>query len=85
MKTINYNGRNIELTAIKFVYDDETSVQEGVLLHDTTDEFSNGDTIYGCGWRLSMINDAYDVDCLIASNEGTSYATIDVNGVYHIN
>lgn len=84
MKTINYNGRDIEITAIRFTYADETTVQDGVLLHDTTDEFSDGDTIYGNGWTLDMINDASDIESLLTSTDGTTYFTRNDDGAYHI-
>ena len=84
MKTINYNGRNVEITAIRFTYADETTIQDGVLLHDTTDEFSDGDTIYGNGWTLDMINDASDIENLLTSTDGTTYFTRNDDGTYHI-
>lgn len=84
MKTINCNGRNVEITAIRFTYADETTIQDGVLLHDTTDEFSDGDTIYGNGWTIDMVNDDADVENLLTSTDGTTYFTRNDDGSYHI-
>lgn len=84
MKSINYNGRDIEVTAIRFTYTDETTIQDGVLLHDTTDEFADGDAIYGNGWTLDMINDADDIETMLTSGDGTTYFTRNDDGIYHI-
>ena len=84
MKTINYDGRDIEITAIRFTFANETTVQEGVLIHDTTDKFSDGDTIYGNGWTIDQINDESDLDTLFSSGDASAYWHQNEDGTYNI-
>lgn len=82
MKAISYNGSNIELTAVRFTFRDETTIQDGVLLHDTNDINHDGDAIYGNGWTLDQIEDASDVESLITSGDGTTYWRRNDDGTY---
>lgn len=84
MKTINYKGTGIEISAVRFVYGAEGTMQDGILVHDTTDEFRNGDALYGNGWNINMVNDADDVDSLLASGDGTTYWHQNDDGTYTI-
>ena len=79
MKTINYEGREIEITAIRFTFADETTIQDGVLIHDTTDEFSNGDMIYGVS--SDTIQDADDLS-LLFEDVGCTVFTRNADGTY---
>lgn len=83
-KTIKYHWRDIELKAVKFVCGNETVVQDGILVHDTTDEFADGDTIYGNGWRIGYVRDSCDLETLLTSSEGTTNFTVDSDGIYHV-
>lgn len=82
MKTMNYQGHEIELTAVSFRFAEETILQEGVLVHDTTDEFSDGDAIYGNGWTLDAIQDKSDLESLLTSGDGSTYITRNDDGTY---
>lgn len=84
MKTISYNGTDIEITAVRFTYGTETTAQEGILVHDTSDEFSNGDAIYGNGWNIGMINDSDDVESLLTSGDGSTYWHQNDDGTYTV-
>ena len=80
MKIINYKGREIEITPIRFTFADETTIQDGVLIHDTTDEFSNGDMIYGVS--SDAIQDADDLS-LLFEDAGCTVFTQNGDGTYH--
>lgn len=80
MKTINYNGRDIEITAIRFTFADETTVQDGVLIHDTADVFANGDMIYGVS--ADAIQDADDLHQLF-EDTGCTVFTRNADGTYY--
>lgn len=80
MKTINYKGSCIEISAIRFTFADENTIQEGILLHDTTDEFSNGDMIYGV--PFDSIQDADDLTQLF-EDTGCTVFTKNNDGTYH--
>lgn len=84
MKSINYNGTVIEITPIRFTFGSETTVQEGILVHDTSDEYCNGDAIYGNGWTVDMINDADDVETMFTSGDGSTYWHKNEDGTYTI-
>ena len=84
MKTINYKGRDIEISAIRFTYGTESTVQEGILVHDTTDEFCNGDAIYGNGWTIGMVEDESDLETLFTSGDGSTYIHRNENGTYNV-
>lgn len=84
MKTINYNGTDIEITAVRFIYGTETNLQDGILVHDTGDEFCNGDAIYGNGWTIDMVNDSDDVDSLLTSGDGSTYWHKNDDGTYTV-
>lgn len=82
MKTITYKGREIELHAVRYYFQDEQNAQEGVLVHDTTDEFSDGDAIYGNSWTLDDLNDESDLDTLFTSGNGSTYIRRNDDGTY---
>lgn len=80
MKTINYKGHIVEVSAIRFTFADEDTIQDGVLIHDTTDEFSNGDIIYGVS--ADTIQDADDLEQLF-EDTGCTVITRNADGTYH--
>lgn len=82
MKTIIYKNREIELHAVRYYYRDEQNAQEGVLVHDTTDEFSDGDAIFGNGWTLDAVNDEADLESLLTSGDGSTYIRRKADGTY---
>lgn len=81
---ISYQGREIEITEIRFAFGDEATIQEGVLVHDSADEFGDGDAIYGNGWTLDMIHDAADLESLFTSGDGSTYFYQSANGTYRV-
>lgn len=85
MKTMNYQGHEIELNAVFFRFGDEANLQEGILVHDTTDEFSDGDIIFGNGWTLDAILDESDLESLLTSGDGSTYITRNADGTYNMN
>lgn len=85
MKTMNYQGREIELTTVFFRFAEEANLQEGVYVHDTTDEFGDGDAIYGNGWTLGAIQDESDLESLLTSGDGSTYITRSADGTYTMN
>ena len=80
MKTINYKGRKIEITEIKFTFAKETTLQDGILIHDMEDEFSDGDMIYGVS--ADTIQDAGDIAQLF-EDTGCTVFTRNQDGTYH--
>ena len=80
MKTINFNGNDIEVSASRFTFADETAIQDGVLIHDTTDEFSDGDIIYGVS--ADTIQGADDLAQLF-EDTGCTVFTRNADGTYH--
>lgn len=84
MKSMNYQGHEIELTAVSFRFADEANLQDGILVHDTTDEFGNGDAIFGNGWTLDSIQDESDLESLLTSGDGSTYITRNADGTYHM-
>lgn len=84
MKSFTYKGTEIEVAAIRFVYGSEETVQDGILVHDSSDEFHDGDAIYGNGWTIDMVSDEDDVETLLSSGDGTTYFHRGDNGIYHI-
>ena len=84
MKSINYKGTDIEVTAVRFTFGSETTVQDGIMVHDTADEFSDGDAIYGNGWNIGMVNDSDDVESLLTSGDGSTYWHQNDNGTYTV-
>lgn len=85
MKTISYMGQEYELSKVYFTWREETTVQEGVLLHAVSDEFHDGDTLFGNGWTLDQINDESDLESLLTSgSDGTAYFHKSFDGTYHM-
>lgn len=80
MKTINFNGHGIEVSSIRFTFADEATSQEGILIHDTSDEFSNGDMIYGVS--ADTIQSADDLKQLF-EDTGCTVFTRNEDGTYH--
>lgn len=81
MKTINFKGHDIEVTPILFTFAYETTVQHGTLIHDKTDEFSDGDIIYGVS--ADTIQDADDLSQLL-EDTGCTVFTRNAGGIYHV-
>ena len=84
MRIINYKGREIEITPISFYYQEETELQEGVLVHDSQDALCDGDAIYGNGWMADSIQDESDLENLFTSGDGTTYWHKNADGTYTI-
>lgn len=84
MKVISHNGTDIEVSPVRFTFGDEATIQEGVLIHDMSDVFRDGDAIYGNGWTIAMINDADDIESLITSSDGSIYWHQNDDGTYTI-
>ena len=83
-KSFPYRDAAIEITSIRFIYADEKQVQDGILLHYTSDEFHDGDTIFCNGWTINMVNDTDDLETLLTSGDGTTYFTELNPGLYHV-
>jgi len=85
MKTINYMGQEYELYKVYFTWRECTTVQEGILLHAVSDEFCDGDTLYGNEWTLDQINDESDLETLLNSgSDGTTHFHKAFDGTYHM-
>jgi hypothetical protein len=82
MKNINYQGREIVVSAIQFRFMEEKNPQNGILIHDTADANRDGDAIYGNGWTIDQINDESDLDTLFADTCGTTYWHLGEDGIY---
>ena len=78
------DGREIELDAIRYYYQDEAISQDGIMVHYSSDEFCDGDTIYGNGWTLDQINDTDDLRSLLSDTCGTTYWTRLADGLYRV-
>lgn len=84
MKSIQYKGTEIEITAIRFIYGDDTTVQDGLLVHDTSDEFGDGDAIYGNSWTIGMVQDEADVESLLTSGDCSTCFSRNDDGTYTV-
>lgn len=85
MKSFTYQGHEIQLTTIRFTFGEEATAQDGILMHDANDAFSDGDAIFGNGWNLDMINDESDLESMLTSGDGTTYFSKNADGTYTIN
>ena len=84
MKSIQYKGTEIEITAIRFIHGDDTIVQDGLLVHDTSDEFGDGDAIYGNGWTIGIVQDEADVESLLTSGDCSTCFSRNDDGTYTV-
>ena len=73
--------RGVEFREIKYVYGNETDVQNGILIHDLNDIFHDGDTIIGNNSALPETEE--DAETILTDTAQTSYWTFD-DGIYRI-
>lgn len=81
-KTFTINGHDVTFTEIRFIYCDETTVQNGLLIHDETDEYHDGDCIIGNMCEMPETADEA-VDMLMYEHP-TSYISLRSDGIWHI-
>ena len=82
-KFFTVNGHEVEVTSCLYLYKDDP-VQEGVLVHDMTDEYHDGDAIYGDGNVIENIKEASDLeDILNYGAPETSFEKL-ADGLYKI-
>lgn len=63
-KVFTVNGHEVEVTSCLYLYKADP-VQEGVLVHDMTDEYHDGDAIYGDGNVIENIKEASDLEDIL--------------------
>jgi hypothetical protein len=83
-KTISYLGRDIELSTVFYNYRDDAQLHEGVFVHDTTDQFGDGDAVYVNDWTLNYINDSSDLESLFTSGDGVTCIEKNADGTYTV-
>ena len=85
-KVIPYLDREIELTSVFFHHYSDAgnlTLQEGILVHDSADEFHDGDAIYD--WKLEHVQYASDLDSLFENpSDGSTYFHRNHDGTYTI-
>ena len=79
MASVIMNGA--EFTEIKYVCGNETDVQNGILIHDLSDTYHDGDTIIGNNVVLPETEE--DAAAILADTAHTSHWTFD-DGIYRI-
>lgn len=84
MKTMQYNGRTVELTDILYRYEKEPELQCGVLVHDTEDKFHDGDAIYGNGWMIDSLESESDLETMLENETGSTDIEQNPDGTWHI-
>ena len=84
MKKFKYHDREIEIERVNFYFRDEPTLQEGIMVHDSTDVNSDGNAIFGNGWTLDSIEDSGDLESLFTSGDGTTYWCRNADGSYTI-
>lgn len=75
-KTFEICGRDIEFTEVTAIWHGEpdSGRRSAILIHDTTDEFKNGD---GVVFEADMPEDEYDAENLLNETTETYYETLD--------
>ncbi len=75
-KTIKVDGREIEFTEVTAIWHGapEEGRREAVLIHDTTDEFHDGDMVV---FEAAMPEDEADAKNLLWETGETYYETLD--------
>lgn len=82
-KVFTVNGHNVAFEEIRYIYGEETVIQDGLLIHDeTTDEFRDGDCIIG---NLNTIPETDEEAADMLANEYASTAiTMRPDGIWHV-
>lgn len=75
-RTFEINGRTVEFTEVTAVWHEEPEAgrRAAILIHDTTDEFRNGD---GVVFEADMPEDELDAENLLSETAETYYETLD--------
>ena len=81
-KVFKINGHQVTIEEIRYVYGEETEIQDGLLIHDETDEFHDGDCIIG---NLNTIPETDEEAADVLANEYASTAiTMRPDGIWHV-
>ena len=81
-KVFKINGNEVTFEEIKYIYGEETQIQDGLLIHDETDEFGDGDCIIG---NLNTIPETDEEAADMLANEYASTAiTMRPDGIWHV-
>lgn len=75
-KTFEINGREVEFTEVTAIWHEEPEAgrRQAILIHDTTDEFQNGD---GVVFEADMPEDEEGAENLLEEASETYYETLD--------
>lgn len=75
-KTFEINGREVVFTEVTAIWHEEPEEgrRQAILIHDTTDEFRNGD---GVVFEADMPEDEADAENLLEESVETYYETLD--------
>ena len=74
-----FNG--VEFTEIEYIFQDDTEIQQGILIHDLRDENRDGDMIIGNGAEMPTTEEEAK---MLLENETGSTQFHEVNGIYFI-
>ena len=81
-KVFKIDGREVTFEEIRFVYGDETEIQDGLLIHDETDEYGDGSGIIG---DMNTIPETDEEAADMLANEYASTAIkMRPDGIWHV-
>lgn len=81
-KVFTVNGHNVTFEEIRYIYGEEAEIQDGLLIHDVSDEFHDGDCIIG---NLNTIPETDEEAADMLANEYASTAiTMRPDGIWHV-
>lgn len=75
-RNFDIGGRTVEFTEVTAIWhqEPETGRREAILIHDTTDEFRNGD---GVVFEADMPESVEDAEVLLGGTAETYFETLD--------
>lgn len=75
-RNFEISGRTVEFTEVTAIWHEEpeSGRRPAILIHDTTDEFNDGD---GVVFDANMPEDEEDAECLLCETAETYFETLD--------
>ncbi len=81
-KVFTINGNKVTFEEIRYVYGDETEIQDGLLVHEGNDEFNDGDCIIGN--MNTMPETDEDAADMLEYEHSSTYITLRDDGIWHV-
>ena len=81
-KVFTVNGHNVTFEEIRYIYGEEAEIQDGLLIHDETDEFHDGDCIIGN--MNTMPETDEDAADMLEYEHSSTYITLRDDGIWHV-